>query len=118
HADNTVDFQEFMIVPAGFESFRESIRAGTEVFHALKAILKDKNLNTAVGDEGGFAPNLATAEEVLDYIIQAIEKSGYKPGEQIAIALDCASSEFYDKSKNKYVWKKSSKEELTADELI
>jgi enolase len=118
HADNTVDFQEFMIVPAGFESFKESIRAGTEVFHALKKILKDKGLNTAVGDEGGFAPNLATAEEVLDYIIEAIKTAGYKPGEQIAIALDCASSEFYDKSKKKYVWKKSSKEELTADELI
>jgi enolase len=107
-----------MIVPAGFESFREAIRAGCEVFHALKKILKDKNLNTAVGDEGGFAPNLATAEEVLDYVMQSIEKAGYKPGEQIGIALDCASSEFYDKSKKKYVWKKSSKEELSADELI
>jgi len=118
HADNTVDFQEFMIVPAGFESFKEAIRAGTEVFHNLKSILKGKGLNTAVGDEGGFAPNLATAEEVLDYILQAIKAAGYKEGEQIAIALDCASSEFYDKGKNKYVWKKSSKEELTADELI
>lgn len=118
HADNTVDFQEFMVVPAGFESFGESVRAGTEVFHALKKILQDKGLNTAVGDEGGFAPNLATAEEVLDYIIQAIEKAGYKPGDQIGIALDCASSEFYDKSKNKYVWKKSSKEELTAEQLV
>lgn len=118
HADNTVDFQEFMVVPAGFESFGESVRAGTEVFHALKKILQDKGLNTAVGDEGGFAPNLATAEEVLDYIIQAIDQAGYKPGDQIAIALDCASSEFYDKSKNKYVWKKSSKEELTADQLV
>ncbi len=118
HADNTVDFQEFMIVPAGFESFKESIRAGTEVFHTLKKILKDKGLNTNVGDEGGFAPNLATAEEVLDLVTQAIDKAGYKPGEQISIALDCASSEFYDKGKKKYVWKKSSKEELTADELI
>jgi len=118
HADNTVDFQELMIVPGGFESFRESIRAGTEVFHSLKKILKDKGLNTAVGDEGGFAPNLATAEEVLDYILQAIEKAGYKVGDQIAIALDCASSEFYDKGKKKYVWKKSSKEELSAEELV
>ncbi len=118
HADNTVDFQEFMIVPAGFESFKESIRAGTEVFHTLKKILKDKGLNTNVGDEGGFAPNLATAEDVLDLVTQAIDKAGYKPGEQISIALDCASSEFYDKSKKKYVWKKSSKEELSADELI
>jgi len=118
HADNTVDFQEFMIVPGGFESFREAIRAGTEIFHSLKKILKDKNLNTAVGDEGGFAPNLATAEEVLDYILQSIEKAGYKPGSQIGIALDCASSEFYDKEKKKYVWKKSSKEELTPAELV
>jgi len=118
HADNTVDFQEFMIVPAGFESFKEAIRAGTEVFHSLKKLLKDKSLNTAVGDEGGFAPNIATAEEVLDFIMQAVEKAGYKPGDQIGIALDCASSEFYDKAKAKYVWKKSSKEELSPEELI
>ncbi|MGI8907740.1 MAG: phosphopyruvate hydratase [Candidatus Sumerlaeaceae bacterium] len=118
HADNTVDFQEFMIVPAGFETFREAIRCGCEIFHTLKKILKDKNLNTAVGDEGGFAPNFATAEEVLDYIMQSIEKAGYKPGEQVGIALDCASSEFYDKSKKKYVWKKSSREELSPDDLI
>lgn len=118
HADNTVDFQEFMIIPGGFPSFKESIRAGTEVFHSLKGILKGKGLNTAVGDEGGFAPNLATAEEVLDYILQAIENAGYKPGEQIAIALDCASSEFYDKAKGKYVWKKSSKQELSPAELV
>ena len=118
HADNTVDFQEFMIIPGGFESFKESIRAGTEVFHSLKGILKGKGLNTNVGDEGGFAPNLATAEEVLDAILQAIEGAGYKPGEQIAIALDCASSEFYDKDKKKYVWKKSSKEELEPADLV
>jgi enolase len=118
HADNTVDFQEFMIVPGGFPSFKEAIRAGCEVFHSLKKLLKDKGLNTNVGDEGGFAPNIATAEEVLDVIVQAIEKAGYKPGENVRIALDCASSEFYDKAKKKYVWKKSSKEELTGDEII
>ena len=118
HADNTVDFQEFMIVPGGFPTFREAIRAGAEIFHALKKGLKDKGLNTAVGDEGGFAPNIATAEEVLDVIMAAIQAAGYKPGEQIAIALDCAASEFYDKAKQKYVWKKSSKQELSGEEII
>ena len=118
HADNTVDFQEFMIMPGGFESFREAIRAGCEVFHALKGLLKAKGLSTAVGDEGGFAPNIATAEEVLDVIMQAIEKAGYKPGSQVRIALDAAASEFYDKAKKKYVWKKSSKEELSGDDIV
>ena len=118
HADNTVDFQEFMIVPGGFASFSEGIRAGTEVFHALKKILKSRGLATAVGDEGGFAPNLSTAEEVLDVIIEAIKAAGYKPGEQVAIALDAASSEFYDKEKKKYVWKKSSKQELTGEQIV
>lgn len=118
HADNTVDFQEFMIVPAGFESFSEAIRCGTEIFHMLKNLLKGKGLSTSVGDEGGFAPNIATAEEVLDLIMQAIEKAGYKPGAQVGLALDCASSEFYDSAKKKYVWKKSSKQELSGDEII
>jgi enolase len=118
HADNTVDFQEFMIVPGGFDSFREAIRAGCEVFHSLKKILKGKGLNTNVGDEGGFAPNISTAEEVLDTIVTAIEKAGYKPFDHIRIALDCASSEFFDKAKKKYVWKKSSKEELSGEEIV
>lgn len=118
HADNTVDFQEFMIVPAGFETFREAIRCGAEVFHSLKKLLKDKGLSTAVGDEGGFAPNISTAEEVLDFMMQAIEAAGYKPGKQVAFALDAASSEFYDKQKKKYVWKKSSKEELSGDDIV
>jgi enolase len=118
HADNTVDIQEFMIVPAGFTSFREAIRAGAEVFHSLKKTLKSRGLSTAVGDEGGFAPNVATAEEVLDLIVEAIDKAGYKPGAQVAIALDAASSEFYDPEKKKYVWKKSSKQELSADQII
>ncbi|MCX7716825.1 MAG: phosphopyruvate hydratase [Candidatus Sumerlaeaceae bacterium] len=118
HADNTVDIQEFMIVPGGFTSFSEAIRAGAEVFHALKKILKSRGLATAVGDEGGFAPNIATAEEVLDVILEAIKAAGYKPGEQVAIALDAASSEFYDKDKKKYVWKKSSKQELTGEQIV
>ena len=118
HADNTVDFQEFMIVPAGFDSFREGLRCGAEVFHSLKKALKDKGLSTSVGDEGGFAPNIATAEEVLDYMMQAVEMAGYKPGQQVAFALDAASSEFFDKEKKKYVWKKSSKEELSGDDIV
>jgi enolase len=118
HADNTVDIQEFMVMPVGFQSFREAIRAGTEVFHALKSLLKSGKLSTAVGDEGGFAPNIATAEEVLDFIMKAIDKAGYKAGSEVAIALDAASSEFFDKEKKKYVWKKSSKQELSGEELI
>lgn len=94
HADNNVDFQEFMIVPVGAPTFRESIRYGTEVFHHLKKVLKDKGLNTAVGDEGGFAPNLGSNSEALEAILTAIEVAGYKPGEQISLALDVAASEF------------------------
>ncbi|MBI2215415.1 MAG: phosphopyruvate hydratase [Acidobacteria bacterium] len=95
HADNTLDFQELMIVPAGLPSFSEALRAGAETFHALKKILKDKGLVTAVGDEGGFAPNVKSPAEALGYIMSAIEKAGYKPGEQIYLALDVAASEFY-----------------------
>ena len=94
HADNTVDFQEFMIVPKGAPSFREGLRWGTEVFHSLKKVLKEKGHNTNVGDEGGFAPNLKSNKEAMDVILQAIDKAGYKPGEQIALALDVAASEF------------------------
>ncbi|MDR2401513.1 MAG: phosphopyruvate hydratase [Deferribacteraceae bacterium] len=101
HADNNVDMQEFMIMPLGADTFREALRMGVETFHALKAILHEKGLNTAVGDEGGFAPNLATNEEAIQVIIKAIEKAGYKPGEQIMIAMDPASSEFYDNGKYK-----------------
>jgi enolase len=118
HADNTIDFQEFMILPAGFPSFREALRAGCEIFHKLKKILKDKGLNTAVGDEGGFAPNLATPKDALDVIMLAIQQAGYKPGEQVSIALDVASSEFFDVSKQLYIMKKSSKEELTPGQFI
>ena len=102
HADNTVDLQEFMIMPVGADSFREGLRMGAEVFHNLKAVLKDKGMNTAVGDEGGFAPNLSTNEEAIKVIIEAVEKAGYKPGDDIRIAMDAAASEFYNSEKNVY----------------
>jgi enolase len=102
HADNNVDLQEFMIMPYGAESFRESLRMGAEIFHTLKSILKKKGLSTAVGDEGGFAPNLKSNEEALEFIMEAIEAAGYKPGEQVLIALDPAASEFYDAKTKKY----------------
>ncbi len=99
HADNTVDFQEFMIMPVGAETFPEAVRMGAEIFHSLKKVLQSKGLNTAVGDEGGFAPNLASNEEAITTIIEAIEAAGYKPGEQVAIAMDVASSELYEDGK-------------------
>ena len=102
HADNTVDIQEFMIMPVGAPSFREGLRMGAEVFHSLKSVLKEKGMNTAVGDEGGFAPDLSTNEEAILVIIEAVEKAGYKPGEDIKIALDAAASEFYDADENVY----------------
>lgn len=102
HADNNVDFQEFMIMPVGAPTFKEAIRMGAEVFHNLKAVLHGKGLNTAVGDEGGFAPNLSSNEEALKTIVEAIEKAGYKPGEDVKIAMDVASSEFYDADKKVY----------------
>jgi enolase len=107
HADSNVDFQEFMVMPVGAESFSDALRWGTEVFHTLKGVLKKKGYNTAVGDEGGFAPSLKSNAEAIDLILEAIEKAGYTPGEQIAIALDPASSEFYDKASGEYVFKKS-----------
>jgi enolase len=102
HADNNVDIQEFMVMPVGAENFREALRMGTEIFHSLKSVLKEKGLNTAVGDEGGFAPNLGSNEEALQTIVTAIEKAGYKPGEQVMLAMDAASSEFYSKEDGKY----------------
>ena len=93
HADNTVDIQEFMIMPVGANSFREALRMGAEVFHALKKVLGDKGYSTAVGDEGGFAPNLTTNEEAIQVILEAVEKAGYKPGEDIVIAMDVAATE-------------------------
>jgi enolase len=118
HSDAPIDFQEFMIMPKGAPTFSESLRYGSEVFHALKKILHDLGLSTAVGDEGGFAPTLKSADHALEVIAQAVDKAGYKLGEDIFIALDVASSEFYDKEKNKYVFKKSDKSERTAAELV
>jgi enolase len=118
HSDAPIDFQEFMIMPKGAPCFAEAIRYGAEVFHALKKILHDRNLSTAVGDEGGFAPTLNSADDALEVIAQAVDKAGYELGKDIFIALDVASSEFFDKKKNKYVFKKSDKRELTAAELV
>jgi enolase len=106
HADNSLDFQEFMIRPIGAPSFHEAMRWGVEVFHTLKGLLKGKGLATSVGDEGGFAPDLSSNEEALDLILEAIQKAGYRPGEQITLALDCAASEFFDSGSKKYVEKK------------
>jgi enolase len=117
HADNNVDFQEFMVMPVGAETFSDALRWGTEVFHTLKGVLKKKGYNTAVGDEGGFAPSLKSNVEALEVILEAIELAGYKAGTDIAIALDPASSEFYDKKSGKYVFKKSDKSEKTSEQM-
>jgi enolase len=117
HADNNVDFQEFMVMPVGAETFSDALRWGAEVFHTLKGVLKKKGYNTAVGDEGGFAPSLKSNVEAIEVILEAIELAGYKAGEQIAIALDPAASEFYDKSAGRYVFKKSDKSEKTSDQM-
>jgi len=113
HADNTVDFQEFMIMPLGFTKFSEALRCGAEVFHALKSLLKSKGYNTSVGDEGGFAPNVKSNEEAIELVIEAVGKAGYKIKDDVMIALDPAASEFFDKDKGKYIFKKSDKRELT-----
>jgi len=118
HADNSIDFQEFMIFPLKANSFRESLRMGTEVFHALKSVLKSKGLSTNVGDEGGFAPNIGSNEEAIQIVIQAIEKAGYRPGEDIWIAMDAASSEFFDAEQNKYIFKKSTGDALSAEQMV
>jgi len=117
HADNNVDFQEFMVMPVGAETFSDALRWGTEVFHTLKGVLKKKGYNTAVGDEGGFAPSLKSNVEAIEVILESIELAGYKAGEEIAIALDPAASEFYDKSAGRYVFKKSDKSEKTSDQM-
>jgi enolase len=118
HADNSVDPQEFMIVPHGASKFSEALRMGAEVFHTLKGVLKKRGYSTAVGDEGGFAPNLKSNEEALEVLLEAIHQAGYKPGEQISIGLDPAASEFYDAETGKYVFKKSDKSERTSDEMV
>jgi len=118
HSDAPIDFQEFMIVPRGAPNFSEAVRYGAEVFHALKSVLKERHLSTAIGDEGGFAPQLDSAEDALESISTAVKKAGYKLGEQIFIALDPAASEFYDSKQNLYVFKKSDGSKKTAEELI
>jgi len=118
HADNGIDFQEFMIMPVNADTFSDSLRMGVEIFHHLKKVLKDKGLNTAVGDEGGFAPNIKNNEEALKYVLQAIEKAGYKPGEDVFIALDAAASEFYDPKEKVYHLKKSTGDKLTSKEMV
>ena len=115
HADNGLEIQEFMIVPHGFDSFREALRAGVEVFHTLKKVLKSRGLATTVGDEGGFAPALDGNEAALAVVLEAIEKAGYRPGEQIALALDCAASEFYDRAAKRYTFDRRS---VSPDELV
>ncbi|HEY3754895.1 MAG TPA: phosphopyruvate hydratase [Opitutaceae bacterium] len=118
HSDAPIDFQEFMIMPVGAKTFAEGLRMGCEVFHSLKKALKDQGLATAVGDEGGFAPKLASAEAALDIIAVAVKSAGYKLGKEIALALDVAASEFYVKEKKRYVFKKSDNRSLTGDEMV
>ena len=118
HSDAPIDFQEFMIVPKGLSTFSEGLRAITEIFHALKGVLKKRGLSTAVGDEGGFAPALKGTEDALESILAAIKAAGYKAGKEIFLALDVASSEFYDAKKKRYIFKKSTGEKLTADSMV
>jgi enolase len=118
HSDAPIDFQEFMIVPIGAKSFADALRMGAETFHALKKVLKGKGLSTAVGDEGGFAPKLDSATAALDAIALAVKNAGYKLGKDIALALDVAASEFYDKDKKRYIFKKSDSRVLTGDQMV
>src|SRR5215472_11696978 len=115
HADNNVDFQEFMVMPVGAESFSEALRWGVEVFHTLKGVLKKRGYNTAVGDEGGFAPSVKSNVEAIEVVLEAIQQAGYKPGEEIAIALDPAASEFFQEGK--YVFKKSDKSSKSSEDM-
>lgn len=117
HADNLIDIQEFMVMPFGASSFSEGLRWGTEVFHHLKGVLKEKGMSTNVGDEGGFAPNLGSNEEAIQVVVQAIEKAGFKPGVDMFIALDAAASEFYDVDKQKYIFH-STGEEMSSSEMV
>ena len=117
HADNAIDFQEFMVMPVGAATFSESLRMGTQIFHHLKSVLKSKGLSTNVGDEGGFAPNLRSNVEAVEVVLQAIEKAGFRPGEDVFIAMDAASSEFYDEERGLYIFKKSTGDELTSQQM-
>jgi enolase len=118
HADNNVDFQEFMIMPIGAKKFSDALRMGAEVFHTLKGVLGKKGYNTSVGDEGGFAPNLKSNVEAIEVLLEAVQKAGYKPGIDIAIALDPATSEMYDKDKKVYQFFKSDKSELSSEKMV
>lgn len=118
HADNSIDFQEFMVMPVKADTFSEALRMGTEVFHTLKKVLHDKGFSTNVGDEGGFAPNIKSNEEAIEIVLQAIEKAGFKPGVDIFIAMDAASSEFYDAKTKTYTFKKSDGKKLKSDEMV
>ncbi|MBR0204576.1 MAG: phosphopyruvate hydratase, partial [Synergistaceae bacterium] len=118
HADSTVDFQEFMIVPHNAPSFKEALRMGAEVYHALKACVKSRGYSTGVGDEGGFAPNLKSNVEALDLLMEAVNKAGYRPGDDVSFALDVASSEFFDTKQNKYIFTKSGGSEYTSGSLV
>ena len=118
HADNAIDFQEFMVMPVKADTFSESLRMGVQIFHELKAVLKSKGYSTNVGDEGGFAPNIQSNEEAIETVLMAIEKAGFKPGEDVYIAMDAAVSELWDAEKGLYVFKKSDKRQLTGDEMV
>jgi len=118
HADNKIDFQEFMVMPVGAENFSEGLRWGVEIFHALKTVLKKKGFSTNVGDEGGFAPNIQSNEEAIETVLTAIDAAGYKTGSQIVIAMDAANSELWDSKKKKYVFHKSSGKEMTSEQLV
>jgi enolase len=118
HADNSIDFQEFMVMPVGAKSFREGLRTGVEIFHHLKSVLKKKGYSTNVGDEGGFAPSMKSNEEAIETVIQAIELAGYRPGEDVVIALDPAASEFYDEHTKEYVFKKSDGRRLSGEQMV
>jgi len=118
HADNSVDPQEFMVAPYGAPNFSEALRMGAEIFHTLKSVLKKKGYSTSVGDEGGFAPNLRSNEEAIEVILESITKAGYNPGKDVGLALDPAASEFYDKGRKKYVFKKSDKSERTSEQMV
>jgi len=118
HADNKIDFQEFMVMPVGASSFSEGLRWGVEIFHNLKSVLQSKGYSTNVGDEGGFAPDIQSNEEAIETVLKAIEKAGYKPGEQVTIAMDAAISELYDSKSKKYVFKKSDGRKLSSDEVV
>ncbi|MFN8309487.1 MAG: phosphopyruvate hydratase [Chitinophagales bacterium] len=118
HADNKIDFQEFMVMPVGADSFSQALQMGTEIFHALKSVLKKKGYSTNVGDEGGFAPEIASNEEAIETVLLAIKEAGFKPGKDVFIAMDAASTEFYDERTKKYIFKKSDGRKLSSEEMV